>query len=53
MSAAGPSQGARDPSGGSDAHAAGHPHGVFKLHPRDLALLSDAPTADVTQAVPV
>jgi len=32
--------------------AAGHPHGVFKLHPRDLAMLSDAPTADVTQAVP-
>lgn len=31
--------------------AAGHPHGVFKLHPRDLAILSDAPTADVTQAV--
>ena len=33
--------------------AAGHPHGVFKLHPRDLALLSDAPTEDVTQTVHV
>jgi prolyl-tRNA editing enzyme YbaK/EbsC (Cys-tRNA(Pro) deacylase) len=33
--------------------AAGHPHGVFKLHPRDLALLAGAPTADVTQAVMV
>jgi len=32
--------------------AAGHPHGVFKLRPQDLALLSGAPTADVTQAVP-
>lgn len=32
--------------------AAGHPHGVFKLRPQDLALLSDnAPTADVTQTV--
>ena len=31
--------------------AAGHPHGVFKLHPRDLAVLSDAPTADVTQEI--
>ena len=31
--------------------AAGHPHGVFKLHPRDLALLSDAPTVDVTQEI--
>jgi prolyl-tRNA editing enzyme YbaK/EbsC (Cys-tRNA(Pro) deacylase) len=31
--------------------AAGHPHGVFKLRPQDLALLSGAPTADVTQAV--
>ena len=33
--------------------AAGHPHGVFKLHPRDLARLSNAPTADVTQEVRV
>ena len=31
--------------------AAGHPHGVFKLKPQDLAGLSGAPTADVTQAV--
>lgn len=31
--------------------AAGHPHGVFKLRPHDLALLADAPTADVAQAV--
>lgn len=32
--------------------AAGHPHGVFKLRPQDLALLADgAPAADVTQAV--
>ena len=29
--------------------AAGHPHGVFKLRPHDLALLADAPTANVTQ----
>lgn len=27
--------------------AAGHPHSVFKLHPRDLARLSGAPVADV------
>jgi prolyl-tRNA editing enzyme YbaK/EbsC (Cys-tRNA(Pro) deacylase) len=31
--------------------AAGHPHGVFKLRPHDLAALADAPTADVAQAV--
>ena len=28
--------------------AAGHPHGVFKLHPHDLAGLTGAPVADVT-----
>jgi prolyl-tRNA editing enzyme YbaK/EbsC (Cys-tRNA(Pro) deacylase) len=27
--------------------AAGHPHGVFKLHPNDLAHLTGAPMADV------
>ncbi|MBV5299567.1 MAG: YbaK/EbsC family protein [Rhodoferax sp.] len=27
--------------------AAGHPHGVFKLHPTDLLRLTDAPLADV------
>ena len=32
--------------------AAGHPHGVFKLRPQDLAALADAPTANVTQVVP-
>ncbi len=31
--------------------AAGHPHGVFKLRPHDLAVLADAPTVDVAQAV--
>jgi prolyl-tRNA editing enzyme YbaK/EbsC (Cys-tRNA(Pro) deacylase) len=31
--------------------AAGHPHGVFKLRPHDLARLAEAPTADVAQAV--
>jgi prolyl-tRNA editing enzyme YbaK/EbsC (Cys-tRNA(Pro) deacylase) len=31
--------------------AAGHPHGVFKLRPQDLAMLADAPTVDVAQAV--
>jgi prolyl-tRNA editing enzyme YbaK/EbsC (Cys-tRNA(Pro) deacylase)/predicted Fe-S protein YdhL (DUF1289 family) len=31
----------------------GIPHGVFKLHPHDLAALAGAPTADVTQAVQV
>ena len=30
--------------------AAGHPHGVFKLHPRDLKSLTGAPVADVVQA---
>jgi prolyl-tRNA editing enzyme YbaK/EbsC (Cys-tRNA(Pro) deacylase) len=30
--------------------AAGHPHGVFKLHPRDLEKLTGAPVADVVQA---
>lgn len=30
--------------------AAGHPHGVFRLRPQDLVLLTDAPWADVTQA---
>ena len=29
--------------------AAGHPHGVFKLAPRDLEALCAAPVADVTQ----
>ncbi|MDB5899156.1 MAG: YbaK/prolyl-tRNA ligase associated protein [Ramlibacter sp.] len=32
--------------------AAGHPHGVFRLHPRDLERLTGAPVADVVQ-VPV
>ncbi len=27
--------------------AAGHPHGVFRLHPNDLAHLTGAPVADV------
>ena len=27
--------------------AAGHPHGVFKLHPNDLARLTGAPVVDV------
>lgn len=27
--------------------AAGHPHGVFRLHPHDLARLTDAPVVDV------
>ncbi len=31
--------------------AAGHPHGVFKLRPHDLAALADAPTVDVAQVV--
>jgi prolyl-tRNA editing enzyme YbaK/EbsC (Cys-tRNA(Pro) deacylase) len=30
--------------------AAGHPHGVFKLRPRDLQTLTGAPVADVVQA---
>ena len=29
--------------------AAGHPHGVFKLHPSDLERLTGAPVADVVQ----
>ena len=32
--------------------AAGHPHGVFKLSPQDLARLSGAPLADVVVASP-
>jgi len=31
--------------------AAGHPHGVFKLRPRDLEHLTGAPVADVVQHV--
>lgn len=30
--------------------AAGHPHGVFKLQPSDLARLTGAPVTDVVQA---
>src|SRR3954465_15603204 len=30
--------------------AAGHPHGVFKLRPQDLQVLTGAPVADVVQA---
>jgi prolyl-tRNA editing enzyme YbaK/EbsC (Cys-tRNA(Pro) deacylase)/predicted Fe-S protein YdhL (DUF1289 family) len=30
--------------------AAGHPHGVFKLHPQHLVQLTGAPVADVTEA---
>ena len=30
--------------------AAGHPHGVFKLQPADLARLTGAPVVDVVQA---
>lgn len=29
--------------------AAGHPHGVFRLHPQDLERLTGAPVADVVQ----
>ncbi|MDR3372047.1 YbaK/EbsC family protein [Rhodoferax sp.] len=29
--------------------AAGHPHGVFKLHPENLVQLTGAPIADVTE----
>lgn len=29
--------------------AAGHPHGVFKLHPKHLAHLTGAPVVDVTE----
>ncbi|MDO5625561.1 MAG: YbaK/EbsC family protein [Pseudomonadota bacterium] len=32
--------------------AAGHPHGVFQLTPADLARLTGAPVADVTQVAP-
>lgn len=32
--------------------AAGHPHGVFKLHPQDLQALTGAPLADVVQEAP-
>lgn len=32
--------------------AAGHPHGVFRLHPGDLAALTAAPVADVVRAIP-
>ena len=31
--------------------AAGHPHAVFKLKPQDLEALTQAPVADVVQAV--
>ena len=31
--------------------AAGHPHGVFKMRPQDLATLSGAPVVDVVQMV--
>jgi prolyl-tRNA editing enzyme YbaK/EbsC (Cys-tRNA(Pro) deacylase) len=31
--------------------AAGHPHGVFKLHPQDLVALTGAPVVDVDQPV--
>jgi prolyl-tRNA editing enzyme YbaK/EbsC (Cys-tRNA(Pro) deacylase) len=30
--------------------AAGHPHGVFKLRPQDLEILTGAPVADVVQS---
>lgn len=30
--------------------AAGHPHGVFQLHPQDLVALTGAPVADVVEA---
>jgi prolyl-tRNA editing enzyme YbaK/EbsC (Cys-tRNA(Pro) deacylase) len=32
--------------------AAGHPHGVFQLHPEDLKRLTGAPLADVVQSTP-
>lgn len=32
--------------------AAGHPHGVFPLHPRDLERLTGAPVVDVVQDPP-
>jgi Uncharacterized conserved protein len=31
--------------------AAGHPHGVFPLHPSDLETLTGAPMVDVVQEV--
>ena len=31
--------------------AAGHPHGVFKLHPHDLVHLTGAPVVDVVEAL--
>ena len=31
--------------------AAGHPHGVFKLNPKDLERLTGAPVADVVQDI--
>jgi prolyl-tRNA editing enzyme YbaK/EbsC (Cys-tRNA(Pro) deacylase)/predicted Fe-S protein YdhL (DUF1289 family) len=31
--------------------AAGHPHGVFKLHPQHLVALTGAPVADVVEAL--
>jgi len=33
--------------------AAGHPHGVFKLSPHDLCVLTGAPVADVVEQVAV
>jgi prolyl-tRNA editing enzyme YbaK/EbsC (Cys-tRNA(Pro) deacylase) len=32
--------------------AAGHPHGVFRLRPRDLVALTGAPVADIDQPHP-
>ena len=31
--------------------AAGHPHGVFRLRPQDLVVLTGAPVADIDQPV--
>jgi len=31
--------------------AAGHPHGVFKLHPDDLAYLTGAPVVDIAESM--
>jgi prolyl-tRNA editing enzyme YbaK/EbsC (Cys-tRNA(Pro) deacylase) len=31
--------------------AAGHPHGVFRLHPHDLVHLTGAPVVDVVEAL--
>ena len=33
--------------------AAGHPHGVFRLHPDDLVRLTGAPVVDIAEQVPV